>query len=429
MTKALGPYTLVARLGEGGMAEVFKAVKGGPHGFEKIVAIKKILPTYLDDPEMVAMFLEEAKLHATLSHPNLVQLIDFFEVDQGLALVMEYFESKPLSRILSDARKKGIRLPLPLALFIATEVLSALESVHGGEHGPIIHRDISPQNVLVSWDGWVKLADFGIAKSEVSSSKTRSGILKGKIRYLSPEQIRKERLPPASDLFSLGIVLFEMVLGRHPFPGKNEFETMQKIASGVLSIPDSTDIPKSVADLFDRALGSNPEARFSDAKTMKRALIDLRLPGMEREKLQEWIAGVYPQNDFGHVEPLSSTRVLEGDDAEPTRKSSSRHWPLAVLSILLLAAAAGGMSLSVDAPAPQPPPPAAPSSQPSGLRFELEEGASVFINGRRISFQSNEVVEMDPGRYLVLVVSKTGKKTLRTIDVRERATTWVRDLP
>src|SRR5690606_7375855 len=229
----LGPYTLGERLGVGGMAEVYLAESEGPHGFAKRVALKRILPQLSRDARFVAMFCDEAKICAMLEHPNIVKVIDFGEANGELFMAMEYVDGVSVARLLRAVSARGERFPLGAVLYIAHEILRALAHAHEAvdERGRalnLVHRDVSPGNVLIGREGEVKLTDFGIVRSAFVDRRTYPGELKGKLGYMSPEQVMGEDLDPRSDLFTAAIIIAELSLVRPLFPGQNELEILTR---------------------------------------------------------------------------------------------------------------------------------------------------------------------------------------------------------
>jgi TonB family protein len=274
-----GHYTLLERIAVGGMAEVWKARMRGVEGFQKTVAIKKILPHMTDNAEFVGMFIDEAKLAAQLSHPNIVHIYDLGKIGRDYYIAMEYVEGKDLRSLLNAGRRKGLPLPLGLALMIAARVASALDYAHRkrdfeDREMELVHRDVSPQNVLLSYEGDVKLCDFGIAKAVSKASQTQMGALKGKLQYMSPEQAWGRPVDARSDLFSLGSVLFEMVTGDRLFSGDSEISVLEAVRQGRVRSPRQVDpsVPAEVDEIVIRALAVDPQARFQTAGEMKQRL-------------------------------------------------------------------------------------------------------------------------------------------------------------
>ncbi|HEX7839289.1 MAG TPA: serine/threonine-protein kinase, partial [Kofleriaceae bacterium] len=214
-----GKYRLERRLGAGGMAEVFAGSTVGAEGFSRKVAIKRVRPGFADDPGFAQLFVAEAQISARLVHPNIVSVLDFDrDPDGSLFLVMELVDGKDLDAVLAT----GL-LPLPVVIFVLAEILRGLGFAHdppsgSGLHG-VVHRDVSPHNVLVSWEGAIKVSDFGIAKARAATAATASDLIKGKPAYMSPEQANGDRLDGRSDLFAAGAILWEMLVGQQLFTG------------------------------------------------------------------------------------------------------------------------------------------------------------------------------------------------------------------
>ncbi|HET9185067.1 MAG TPA: protein kinase, partial [Solirubrobacterales bacterium] len=270
-----GQYTLLEKIAAGGMAEVWKARMRGVEGFQKTVAIKKILPHMTDNSEFIGMFIDEAKLAAQLSHPNIVHIYDLGKIGRDYYIAMEYVEGKDLRSILNAARRKGRPLPLSLALLIASRLASALDYAHRkrdfeGEDLALVHRDVSPQNVLITSEGDVKLCDFGIAKAVSKAGQTQMGALKGKLQYMSPEQAWGRAVDSRSDIFSLGAVLFEMITGERLFSGDTEMSVLEAVRQGQIRTPRDVDpsVPPAVDEIVARALAYEVGNRFQSAGEM-----------------------------------------------------------------------------------------------------------------------------------------------------------------
>src|SRR5450432_4549654 len=278
----LGPYVLGDRLGLGGMAEVYVAHRAGPRGFAKRFAVKRILPELAQDARFVAMFCDEARICAALCHPNIVQVVDFGESHGELFMAMEFVDGVSLARLLRSVSARRERFPRGTALHIAHEVLRGLGFAHDAldEHGRplgIVHRDVSPGNVLLGRAGEIKLGDFGIVRSEFVDRRTYPGELKGKVGYMSPEQVMGTEVDPRSDLFTVGIILAEMLLARPLFSGQNEFEILTNIYEANLSVLDrhATDLPVSLQNTLRKALSREPAKRFQNAGEFAGALRDV----------------------------------------------------------------------------------------------------------------------------------------------------------
>jgi serine/threonine-protein kinase len=277
MEEKLGKYQLLERLGGGGMAEVFRARLTGPAGFEKLLALKWILPHFSNEPEFVQMFIHEATLAARLDHANIVRIQEFDRIDDRYFIAMEWVDGKDLRAVLAQSRAIGRPLGVGEAVLIAGEVARGLAFAHG-ELTPgapeIIHRDISPHNLMLSRAGEVKITDFGIAKLASSASLTRTGTVKGKLAYMSPEQACGDVLDKRSDLFSLGCVLWELLTGQRLFAAPNELATLESLKNGPIHPPSAHNpaVPPGLDELALHLLARDREARCSSASELVRRI-------------------------------------------------------------------------------------------------------------------------------------------------------------
>jgi serine/threonine-protein kinase len=303
----LGRYRLLEPLGRGGMAEVWKARSYGPSGFEREVVIKRIQPAHGADPEFVGLFLDEARICGMLHHANVVQVHDFVDQDGDLFLVLEYIEGPSLSRTLRALRGAGRVMPPSIAAWIAREVCRALEYVHGladpeGKPLDILHRDVTPSNIILTTGGGLKLLDFGVAKFRGSEALTRAGTMRGKPAYLAPEQIEAATLSTPIDrrvdLFALGVVLHEMLSLEHLFAGDSDLITVKKVLDMKIPLPSSrrADIPPALDAVVMKALERDRTRRYSTAGAMGRDLDDLVVSSRLRvDELVAFIASI--END------------------------------------------------------------------------------------------------------------------------------------
>jgi eukaryotic-like serine/threonine-protein kinase len=265
----LGPFELQRRLGAGGMAETFVAMRRGPAGFEQRVCIKRILPAYESDQDFVSSFLTEARTSASLRHANIVQVLDFGEHEGSHYLALELIEGLDLRALV----QRDALLDAELVVLVAAEVASALAYAHAADddHPQVIHRDISPSNVLVSRNGEVKLTDFGIARVVGGSMNTASGVIKGKIPYMPPEYIDGGTFDGRGDLFALGVMMFELLHGFRPFDGDSELDTLRRIAAGDRK-PFTASAGPAVLACVERLLAKDPAKRYADAREFLDAL-------------------------------------------------------------------------------------------------------------------------------------------------------------
>lgn len=275
-----GRYELLGRIAFGGMAEIFLAREAGAEGRGgRFVVVKRVLPHVAADAEFVAMFKDEARLAMQLNHPNICHVYAFGEEQGAYFLAMEWVNGMPLSKVLRRARDAG-GLPLPIALKVVAHVADALDHAHRaadqttGEPLGIVHRDVSPQNVMVSYDGVVKLLDFGIAKASSHSTRTEAGVVKGKFAYMAPEQCLGEVIDARADVFALGVCLYELVDGRNPFKRQTEFDTMRALVYE--EAPPLAElyphVPPGLDTVVARALAKRPEDRFQSAAELHLAL-------------------------------------------------------------------------------------------------------------------------------------------------------------
>jgi serine/threonine-protein kinase len=283
MAEDFGKYQLVEKIAQGGMAEVFLARQSAElGGFEKELAIKRIFPNLASDESMRNMFLDEARIAASLNHPNIVQVYDLGQVGEYLYIAMEFVDGYDFRTILEKGYNDNNEIPINLAVNVVANAAAGLHFAHtrkdsNDEPMRIVHRDMSPQNILVSTEGHVKVCDFGIAKAEDRIGMTRAGEIKGKIAYMSPEQVRgAEQLDHRSDIFALGIVLYESTTMRRLFRGESDFDTMREVVEGDIAAPRDvrSGYPTDLEKIVFKALERDPDDRFQTAEEMQLALED-----------------------------------------------------------------------------------------------------------------------------------------------------------
>ncbi|MGE5184147.1 MAG: protein kinase domain-containing protein [Acidobacteriota bacterium] len=300
-----GKYLLLDRISVGGMAEVFKAKSYGVEGFEKIIAIKRILPTMGEDRDFIKMFIDEAKIAGQLAHANICQIFELGRIEGSHFIAMEYIWGKDLLQIQNRVRKLKQRIPVPMACFAISKVLEGLDYAHRkrdplGRPLEIVHRDCSPQNVLVSYEGEVKVIDFGIAKATSRNSRTMAGVLKGKFGYMSPEQVRGLPLDRRSDIFALGTMLYECLTGERLFQGETDFSTLEKVRNVDVQPPRAVnpDIPEAVERVILKALAKDVDDRYQWCSEM---LADLQQYLMSQDvvftakSLSSWLKETFAQ--------------------------------------------------------------------------------------------------------------------------------------
>ncbi len=300
-----GKYLLLDRISVGGMAEVFRAKNFGVEGFEKLLAIKRILPSMADDREFLRMFVDEAKIAGQLSHPSIAQIYELGREGSAPYIAMEYVWGKDLLQIYNRFRKLGERMPTTLVCHVISKACEGLDYAHRkrdplGQPLQIVHRDCSPQNILVNYEGEVKIIDFGIAKAASRVSQTNAGVLKGKFAYLSPEQVRGTDVDRRSDLFALGTVFFECLTGERLFHSESDFSTLERVRDADVPRPREVcaDLPEEVERIVLRALAKDPADRYQHGSEMFRDL-QAYLRSQEHpytaSTLGAWIRRAFPQ--------------------------------------------------------------------------------------------------------------------------------------
>ena len=270
----LGKYQLVRKLAAGGMAEVFLAKAAGPMGFEKTLVLKRILPNLAADPQFVQMFLAEAKLAASLNHPNIAQIFDFGQAEGAYFIAMEHVDGPNLRSVSRRSTERSIPLPVSLCAKIVSYACEALAYAHEfidprtATHLSVIHRDVSPENILLSRNGAVKVVDFGIAKAAGQAQPSKSGILRGKLSYMPPEQIQGKEVDHRADIFALGVVFYELMTGCKPFDARTDVTILQAILyeQMIPAVARRPDIPEPIARILQRALAKDPDARYPNCR-------------------------------------------------------------------------------------------------------------------------------------------------------------------
>jgi len=345
----IGRYVVVRKLAEGGMAEIFLATAQGPEGFEKEVVIKRIRPGIAGDASFVQMFVEEAKVVSRLSHPNIVEIIDFARHEETYYLAMEYVRGRSLSEAHKRARELSVPLTPVLVAHLGQEVARGLAYAHrlsdGGQSMDLVHRDVTPHNVLLSYDGAVKLTDFGIAKA--SNRVTTTGMLKGKFAYMSPEQARGDRVDPRTDVFALGVILWELLTSGRLFDAESDVAVLRAVQEREVLAPSvlNPEVDEELDGVVLRALDRDLSRRFQSALELERALAHFVLRNArspDDTDVGDWMRQLFPI-EAKRAEPSVSRAV-------PRPGASRKVTPGAV------AAAADGVAEQLAALEPEMPP-------------------------------------------------------------------------
>ena len=342
-TQTFGKYQILEKIASGATAEIYKARMEGIGGFARSFAIKRIRPDLSRNRDYIELLVDEAKVAGLLSHANIVQILDLGEVDGLYFLAMEYVDGRDLGSVLGRCKDKGITLPVPHAVFALIEMLKGLEYAHqrqimrGNRPVPlnVIHRDISPSNVLVSFQGEVKLTDFGIARANVKAMATVPGVIRGRFDYMSPEQASGRDIDQRSDIFSAGTLLYEMVCGVHPFRKPGDVDTLEAIKHCRYEPPSfaNPDVPYGLEIILDQAMAQDPEERFHSSTAFKEALSNFFHDAgfiFTHSTLAAFLKGLFPevgrkrravtQPDDDATRPLEPGDLegfLDGEDEDP----------------------------------------------------------------------------------------------------------------
>lgn len=330
--QSLGRYRIVRRLGAGGMAEVFLARSSGAEGIEKLLVVKRVLPSFVRNAKFRTMFIDEAKVAMRLNHPNIVQVYAFEQVREEFLLAMEYVDGLDLGRLVGAMRRAKRRIPFALSAYVVAEASKGLDYAHNrkDEHGEaldIVHRDVSPQNILLSFEGSVKIADFGIARARMISEDT--GVIKGKFAYMSPEQARGEHVDRRSDVYSLGILLAELMMGRSMYAGQSGLDVLDLVRQGKMTLPSrvNPDVPEDLEQIVKKATAVNAADRYPTARAFAGAL------GQWLHSQDDIVDGAVLESIIAEVAPRDST----SPDSLGAKKSPSEKTDATLATVAGLA--------------------------------------------------------------------------------------------
>ncbi|MEZ4820521.1 MAG: serine/threonine-protein kinase [Bdellovibrionota bacterium] len=338
-----GKYIILNRLAIGGMAEVFFAKSYGVRGFQRLLVIKRILPNLSKDEEFVEMFIDEAKISVELNHSNICQVTDLGKIDDNYFIAMEFVNGKDLRAILKKSYILQSDIPVDVVIFMIAEVLKGLDYAHKredtitGQAFSVIHRDISPQNIMVSYQGDVKIVDFGIAKTESKLHRTQAGVLKGKFAYMSPEQAMGLELDPRTDIFSTAIILYELLAKERLFLGETDFQTLENIKN--CSIPSilekNSQVPPELEEILGKALAQKPEDRFQTAGDMQLALTKLlyaKFPDFQPDQVTQFLQRLFKdeikaenQSLKAALDKISDEQIQKAESASALDQDNQHH--------------------------------------------------------------------------------------------------------
>jgi serine/threonine protein kinase len=424
-----GKYYLVDLIARGGMAEIFKAKSFGHGGFEKLLVIKRILEHFSENEDFVAMFIDEANVSVALQHANIVQTFDFGKIGKNYYIAMEYVEGKDVTAILRTLAQRGKLLPIEFSAYIAHEICKGLDYAHhrtdlrGAELG-IVHRDISPSNIIISYDGEVKIADFGIAKAQNKSYTTKDGVLKGKFEYMSPEQASGLEIDHRSDIFSTGIILHSCLTGTRLFRTESDVRTLESIRACAVAPPSTLNdqVPARLDQIVLRALARNPADRYQEARDFQNDLLEFLYPAspdLTRQSFSHFLRELFADDirrEHRRLEEGSQIAAelhgrpsVEWDATGPTNVSKlprPSRWPISfgVAGGLALIAAALSFVLWPRSAPPEAPPPAT-------IEVRVQVPAEVWFDGKLVGRASAVLVDqVVPGTEHTLRVSASGYK-------------------
>lgn len=445
--EVFGKYYLVDRVATGGMAEVFKAKTFSHGGFETLFVIKRILPALGADPEFVDMFVEEAKVSVVLQHPNVVRVFDFGKEGEHYYIAMEHVAGKDLRRVMRAAVKRRELFPPRFAAFVAAEACKGLHHAHtradeDGRPLGIVHRDVSPSNLLISYDGVVKVVDFGIAKVERNAEATDAGVLKGKYEYMSPEQAAGGEIDRRSDVFSLGVCLYELLTGVRAFKGDSDADTLDRIREVRLRPPIEVDptVPRALDAVVRKALAKEPDERFQTAREMGEALrraLDPLTDDELHEELGAWMQSLFAAEqaeersrlEAGSELALRAHQLLEAQASEARPAAGPQSRLVGVLVVALLAivgvlAAVSWLSLQ------QPDIPEVQVAATGSLSLEISPRAKVFLGGREVGEGTELKLEgLAPGEHRLRLEADGFRPVDETVHItRGGATVFTRTL-
>ena len=336
--QTIGPYTLVKQVAVGGMAEIYLARTSGVHGFEKYLALKVIHPNYANDERFIEMLIDEAKISVGLNHTNIVQVFDLGRHDGAYYITMEYIDGADLFQIMRQVSRRGYPVPFDIAAYIAREVCAGLDYAHNrkdtdGNPLNIIHRDVSPQNVLISRAGEVKLVDFGIAKAASRSQRTRAGVIKGKYYYMSPEQALGQQLDLRTDIFSIGVVTYEVLAGRMIYLEEDVNKLLSLVRAAEIPPLSSrrVDVPPALDHIISKAIAREPIDRWESGQQMAAALTNFlyeQAPGFTPHRVAQLLDYAIPNPTLlnrlsGHA--TADKRATRSDDSAHAHADSEGH--------------------------------------------------------------------------------------------------------
>ena len=435
--EAVGRYTLLAKIAVGGMAEIWLARQAGPRGFEKVVVIKRIIDSYSHDPEFVEMFLDEARIAAQLNHANIVQILDLGEHRSAWYIAMESLAGENVAVLMRAARKQSYQLPLPVVIKIIAMAAEGLSHAHdrsGPDGKPlnVVHRDVSPQNIVVTYDGQVKVVDFGIAKAASRGFNTAVGKVRGKFSYMAPEQAQGAPLDARADIFALGVVAYEVATGARLFKSDDPASVLNMVLAPEpipLASEKNPDVPEDLAQVLAKALERRREDRYQTAQAFGRALdgwlARQGMPGSSEiaAQMQSIFASriksrsqLIESASRGELTPSGASHALRADTGpsmpsvqlaevrQPAPARAQRRPGLVVGAVVALAVLAGGGYLLArpTEPVAEPPPKTAAAPKATLTISTTPAGAAISIDGAEAGKTPLSLDDLAPGEHLLV---------------------------
>ena len=325
LPQEFGSYTLHELIDRGGMAEIYRATMPGIGGFEKPVAIKKILPHLAEDEEFITMLIDEAQIIVNIEHANIAQVYDLGKLEGTYYIAMEFIHGVDLDAIIEKMEQQGRTVPLDHTAYITSCICAGLHVAHSktdenGEPLNVVHRDLSPHNVLIGYGGDVKIIDFGVAKASVKKARTQAGVIKGKLLYMSPEQAKAKDLDGRADLFAVGICMYKMLTGNLPFRGENEFQTYNNILEKEIPPPMEVnpDVPREMNRIVMKLLERDRQKRYQDGYAVKEDLDKVLRkinPGYTENSLSRFVEKHFTDADPEELRQEPESRDFGADDA------------------------------------------------------------------------------------------------------------------
>ncbi|MFT3710858.1 MAG: serine/threonine-protein kinase [Archangium sp.] len=431
----VGKYEIVRPLATGGMGEVLLARLTGPGGFSRAVVVKRLLPHLAKEPAFVQMFLNEARVVSRLSHPNVAQIYELGEDAGTLFIAMEFVHGRSMLQVCKELVSRGRLLSAPLAVRVAIETLHGLHHAHtlkiDGQIAPVVHRDMSPDNILLGFNGSVRVIDFGIARAADTVSTTRTGTVKGKFAYMAPERFDGEHSTDTDvtiDVYAMGVVLYEALGGRRPFRGGTDAQLIGAILNSAAPELHSVNpaVPRELSELVMRALEKDPTRRFptaGDFAANLEAWMRTSDAPAGSEQLVALLRGLFP--DDADRDPATSIGSFVPEIAtQATRAPAPSRAPAAALGALLAVAGIAGGFFAFRSPAPapvvapppqqqtqqqpapvvvKPPPPPTPTGKPGRVSFRVKPWGEIWLGDEKLGTTPNVKIERPPGQYTFVV--------------------------